>query len=258
MSQTAYPLYSAKGLHGSKADSRFDSVITLLANGAVPIGRGVFAALAQERQGRLPVANQVVILDDAGTFTAGDIVTTVNGTAVTTSFDTDKDTTMAAHAAALLAGITDAVSCAYVAGSHTITLTLANTNIASCVTDVSGITGTMTITSETISTTDTAAKCLGIAIQNGVLVADSNGLVSYADTEAMSIVQEGSVYLYPEETVTTDSAVYVRITANGASKPVGGFGGSADSGKCVLLAGARWELGGTTTEVAKLTVNLPQ
>lgn len=258
MSQTSYPLYSAKGLHGSKADSRFDSVITLIANGAVPIGRAVLGATGLERQGRLPVANQVVILDDAGTYTAGDIVTTVNGTAITTSFDTDKDTTMAAHAAALLAGITDAASCAYVAGSHTITLTLNNTNITSCVTDISGITGTMTITSETIGTTDTAAKCSGIAIQNGTLIADANGLVAYADTEAMSVVQEGSVYLYPEETVTTDSSVYMRITADGASKPVGGFGASADSGKCVLLPGARWELGGSTTEVAKLTVNLPQ
>lgn len=258
MSQTSYPLYSAKGLHGTKADSRFDSVITLQAHNTVPIGRAVFGATNYEQLGRLPVQNQVVITDDAGTFTAGDIVTTVNGTAITTSFDTDKDTTMAAHAAALLAGITDAASCAYVAGSHTITLILNNTDIASCVTDVSGITGTMTISSEVISTTDTAAKCLGVAIQNGTLIPDSDGVVKYVDTEAMSVVQEGAVYLYPEETVTSDSAVYVRITANGVSKPVGGFGGSADSGKCVTLPGARWALGGGTSEVAKLTLNLPQ
>lgn len=257
MSQTSYSLYSAKGLHGSKADARFDSVITLLANGAIPIGRGIFKMTGNERQGRLPVANQVVITDDAGTFTAGDIVTTVNGTAITTSFNTDKDTTMAAHAADLLAGITDALSCAYVAGSHTITLILKNTDIVASV-DVSGITGTMTISSVVTSTTDVAADCLGVCINTGSMEQDSAGLIAYADTDPMSVVQEGAVYLYPEETVTTDSSVYVRITANGTSKPVGGFGASADSGKCVLLPGARWSSNGSTSEVAKLTLNLPQ
>lgn len=257
MSQTSYSLYMEKGMHGSKADSRFDAVISLIALGDIPIGRAVFQATGLEQSGRLPAINQVVITDDAGTFTAGDIVTTVNGIAVTTSFDTDKDTTMAAHAADILAAITDMASAVYAAGSHTITLVSNNTDLVVTV-DVSGITGTMTISSVVTSTTDTAAKCAGVCIQDGTLLQDANGLVQYVLNDVMSIIQQGALYLYPEETVTVDSAVYVRITDGGAGYPVGGFGASADSGKCVVLPGARWAMGGSTTEVAKLELNLPQ
>jgi hypothetical protein len=246
-----------KGMHGSKADSRFDAVISLISMGNIPIGRGVIQATALEQSGRLPAINQAVITDDGDTYTAGDIVTTVNGTAVTTSFDTDKNTTLTAHAADILAAIDDLSSCAYVAGSHTITLISKNTDLAVTV-DISGITGDMSISSVVLSTTDTAAKCAGVCIQDGTLLQDSNGLVQYVEDDVMSVVQQGAVYLYPEETVTVDSTVYFRITDGGTGKPVGGFGASADSGKCVTLPGARWAMGGGTSEVAKLELNLPQ
>lgn len=257
MSQTSYSLYMDKGMHGSKADSRFDAVISLISLGDIPIGRGIIQATGLEQSGRLPAINQVVITDDAGTYTAGDIVVTVNGTAVTESFDTDKDTTLTNLAASILAAITDLASCAYVAGSHTITLISNNTDLTVTV-DVTGITGTMTISSIVTSTTDTAAKCAGVCIQNGTLLQNSAGLVQYVEDDVMSVVQQGAVYLYPEEAVTVDSAVYFRITDGGTGKPVGGFGASADSGKCVVLPGARWAMSGSTTEVAKLELNLPQ
>ena len=60
-----------------------------------------------------------------------------------------------------------------------------NTAIATCVTSVAGITGTMTITSETISTNDAAADVIGACINNGTLLQDADGLVQYAEDDVI-------------------------------------------------------------------------
>ena len=85
-----------------------------------------------------------IITDNAGVFTAGNIVVTVNGTAVTQAYTTNKDTTLTALAAKIqaLSSVTTAV---YSSVNHTITITPeANTPI-SVVTNVTGITGSMTM-----------------------------------------------------------------------------------------------------------------
>lgn len=256
MSQTSYNQTYAKGYEGMLADSRIKIVETYQATEALKPGRAVVKVYGEENQCRLPAETQSVILDSAGTFTAGDIVTTVNGTEITTAFDTDKDTTMTAHAAAIQAGVADVYSAVYASGAHTITIKTRNTAVVATV-DVSGITGTMTITSVTASSLDVAADVRGLAVNPGNIEQDANGLVTYAATDAVSVLTQGALYVLPEETVTPDSAVYVRMQANGTKLP-GMFGASSDSGKCVLLPGARWVEGGTTTTVAKLVINLPQ
>jgi hypothetical protein len=257
MSQTAYSQSFVAGYPGMKADSRIDVVESLQAAVAIPLARAVVKMYGKQEQCRLPVDLQAVILDDAGTFTAGSIVTTVNGTVITTAWATNKDTTMAAHAAAILAGVADALSCAYSSGSHTITLVMKNTHLATVVTSVAGITGTMTISSTTITSTDVAANVRGIALNPGNLVQASDGTVQYAVNDAVSVLAQGTVYVLPEEVVTTDDPVYVRMVANSTKLP-GMFGKSADSGKCLLLPGAKWLRGGTTSLCAVLSINLPQ
>jgi len=184
-------------------------------------------------------------------------VTTVNGVAITTNWATNKDTTMTAHAAAILAGITDALSCVHSTSGHTITLIMKNTHLATVVTSVAGITGNMTITSTTITSTDVAASVRGIALNPGNLVQASDGTVQYAVNDAVSVLAQGAAYVLPEETVTTDDPVYVRMVVNSTKLP-GMFGKSSDSGKCLLLPGARWLRGGTTSLCAVLSINLPQ
>lgn len=256
MSQTSYTQTFVKGFEGMLADSRENLISTLQAAVAIKPGRGVIKMYGVENQCRLPVVNQVVITDDAGTFTAGDIVTTINGTAITTTFGTDKNTTMTAHAAAIQAGVAGVYSAVYSSGSHTITVKSRNTDISACATDVSGITGTMTISSEVATSLDTAAMLVGAAVNPGAIEQVSN-VVEIAATSAVSVLEEGAIYVLPEETVTSDDDVYLRVQTNGVKLP-GMFGTSADSGKCVLLSGARWVEGGTTTTVAKLQLNLPQ
>lgn len=259
MSQTSYGLTMARGLPGMKADNRMTIVETLIAAVIIPLARAVFAMYGYERQGRLPVSNQVVITDNAGTFTEGSISTVINGgTPVTTAWVTDKNATLTAHALALSL-LTDVLSCVYASGTHTITLIMKNTHLATSVTTLAALgTGTITISSEVISTTDTAAKCRGIALNPGTLIQDSTGLVQYAVNDAVSVLTAGAIYVLPEEAVTTDDTVYVRLVDGGAGKPVGGFGKSSDSGKCVTLPGAKWIMGGSTTVVAVLSINLPQ
>jgi DNA-binding transcriptional regulator YdaS (Cro superfamily) len=263
MSQTAYGQTFVKGYEGILADSRKNLISSLQAAVAITPGRGVVKMYGKENQCRLPCATKLVITDNGGTYTAGAlasvIVTSVASYTINSSWATDKDTGMAAHAAAILAGIPDALSCTYVGGStHTITLILKNSSVVSSATAVTGITGNMTISSETITSADTAAMLVGVAINPGTVEQTSAGVVAIAATEAVSVMEEGAIYVIPEETVTSDDDVYFRVQTN-STKLAGMFGTSADSGKCVLLSGARWVEGGTgLSTVAKLQLNLPQ
>jgi hypothetical protein len=253
MSQTSYPLSLVKGLNGSKADSRFDFVESMQALGNIPVGRGVSKVYGNDTQVTLPVENNVVILDDAGTFTAGSIATTINGTVVTTNWITDKNTTMTAHAAAIQAAAPAGVySAVHSTGSHTITIKSSNATLVVTV-SVAGVTGTMTISSITASSINTFA---GIAINSGTIEQTSAGVVQYTTGMAVCVLRQGAAYILPEEVVTSDDAVYFRIQINGAKLP-GMFGKSADSGKCIVVSNARWVESGTTTTVAKLELLMP-
>lgn len=255
--QTSYNLNQPKGINGQKADMQLDLVESLTAAVAIPVARGVVKSYGSDNMCRLPTDNSSVILDDAGTFTAGSISATINGTVITQAWGTDKNTTMTALAAAIQAGGVGVYSAVYNSGAHTITLLSRNTGLTVTV-DVSGITGTMTITSITGTTTDVIGSLAGVALHTHTLIPNAvAGEVQYDATETVNVLRQGAVYVIPEETVTSDDAVYWRIRANGVSKPVGGFGKSADSGKCVAVPNARWAEGGTTTVVAKLEINLP-
>jgi hypothetical protein len=256
MSQTSYTQTFVKGFEGMLADSRENLISTLQAAVAIKPGRGVVKMYGVENQCRLPVANQAVLTDDAGTFTAGSIAVTVNGTVITQAWGTDKNTTMTALAAAIQAGVTGVYSAVYSSGSHTITLKARNIAVTA-VADLSGVTGTMALMPSVSTSLDTAAMLVGVAVNPGAIEQVSN-VVEIAATAAVSVLEEGAIYVIPEETVTADDVVYLRVQDN-STKLVGMFGKSADSGKCVLLSGARWVEGGTgLSTVAKLQLNLPQ
>ncbi len=163
--QTSYTDEFTAALAGQLADSRFKHTDSKTAQDVMPFGVVAGQVSGQPDQTRLPIANTAVILDDAGTFTAGSIVSVVAGVTVTTAFTSDKDTSMAAHATAiaLLDFITSAT---YVGGStHTITVVAAANVNLTLTTSVAAVTGTMTITSTTFAMTD---DILGI-VQRGTI-----------------------------------------------------------------------------------------
>jgi hypothetical protein len=257
MPQISYSQDLDKGKPGMKADSRFDIVSSLIAAVIIPLARGVFKMYGQQNRCRLPVANQVVLTDDAGTYTAGSIAATINGQTITQAYSSNKNDTLTALAAAIQAGVTGVYSAVYSSGSHTITIKSRNTDISATTVDISGVTGTMAAVTAVASCLDTIAEFVGIALDPGNLVQDSSGLCQYVADDVVSVGEQVAVYLYPEETVTSDDDVYVRIQTNGAKLP-GMFGTSSDSSKCLAVTGARWAEGGDTTHLAKLILNLPQ
>jgi hypothetical protein len=254
--QTSYEFGFPRAINGMLADSRSNTCVSKQMVVATGFGLGVFKQYASDQQARLPVENQCVITDSAGTFTAGSIVTTVNGTAITTNFGTDKDTTMTAHAAAIAAGVANVSSCAYSAGSHTITIQTRNTALVVTV-SVAGVTGTMTISSVTNTSLDAATNFLGVTVFDTAREqAYLTGVTQLAATECGSIITNGAIYVQCEETVTSDDAVYVRTMADGA-KLAGMFGKTSVSGKTVALTNCRFAEGGGTTQQAKLVINNP-
>lgn len=119
------------------------------------------------------------LTDDAGTYTAGDITVTVNGTDVVESFSVDKDTTLTALAASIqaLASVSTAV---YSSVAHTIVITPATGYVLGIVADLTAITGSMTMTLSA-----TATEAITDALNN-IVQSDDDwfGLVCITRTQA--------------------------------------------------------------------------
>jgi hypothetical protein len=163
--QTSYGTDYDQALAGMKESSRRDDyVISRTAQEVTPFGVVATEVSGQPDQCRLPIANTAVILDDGGTWTAGNLVVVVNGVTLTVAFDTDKATSMAAVAAAIQA-LSFITSATYAGGSDTITVVAAANVALSITVDVSGITGTMTITSITYALTD---SILGFSVRDTI------------------------------------------------------------------------------------------
>jgi hypothetical protein len=95
----------------------------------------------------------IIITENAGTYTAGTITGLVNGHAISIAYDTDKATTLGNLATAIAAvdGITSAV---YAANAITVVPDAAT--VASISLDVTAVAGTMTIIYSTVETEDSA------------------------------------------------------------------------------------------------------
>jgi hypothetical protein len=189
-------------------------------------GVAVGSVSGQPDQGRPPISNTAVILDDGGTWTAGDLVSVVNGVTVTTTFATDKATSMAAHAAAIQA-LGFITSATYSSGDNTITIVAAANVHLSVTTSVAGITGNMTITSTTYGMTD---DILGVAridtIESGSYRAFGNdrGVATLSgDAITTSDTVDGSVngVAIAQVTYATSEANTLQLVAN-AIKAIAG------------------------------------
>lgn len=90
---------------------------------------------------------------------------------------------------------------------------------------------------------------------------DSLNRYGYPTERQIPIVKEAIIYVYCEENIAINDAVYVRHTANGAGKlNVGtGFRNDADTATCDLIpsSNARWVTNGTAGSFAQLSITLP-
>lgn len=263
MAQLSYSSSLTEKVVGNFADGNDSKVATKICSGNVPVGRGVVKMYGVAKGVRLPQVTKCVILNSGGTFTAGNIVTAVTVTTpnaaattstITTAFDTDKNTSMTAHAAAILAGVAGLLSCAYDSSGHTITLTSKNDTLSGVATTPG--TGTMTITSYTYTSADTAAMFNGVLLNDGTIEQTSAGVVQREEGEVCNVVYDGSMVVYAEEAVSPDSSVYLRTKTNSAKLP-GYFGVTSTSGETVVLTGVKWGSSTSAAGPATLVLNLP-
>ena len=266
MAQTSVNLNQGKAIVGMLADLGNHYVESRNAvDEAIPYGRGVMRPLGLPYNVRLPKENQLVITDNAGTFTAGSIVTTLmhgatpTTTVITTAWTGSKDATLTAHAAAILAAVGDAYSCAYDSVAHTITLVMSSEDLTSGATVITG--GgydTASVSSSTVSRAGTTANFEGVAVM------DHNreqqlvtGTTAYAINEPVNVLRKGNVYVKVEEAVTPDDTVYLRIKTNGTALR-GNFAKSSHSSECIAITGAKFADSSDTDSIVKLEINLPQ
>ncbi len=154
MPQLAYPQNMPVAFAGMKADSGDDRVDSAAAIECMLFGvLGVYDRAANRIA--LPRPNVVVITEDAGTFTAGNITTVVNGVTVTTAWGVSKAATMTQHAVDIqaLAFVLTAVSAA---PNLTVTA-IPGVGLWQCAMDFTQVTGTMAAATYVNQVTDQTA-----------------------------------------------------------------------------------------------------
>jgi hypothetical protein len=149
-----FPTNRVRGLPGAPADLNSTPEESLIALEAIAPGLGIVRMVGNSSFCRLPQANVVTLLDDAGAYTSGTIAGTVNGFAVTAAYNASKDQTLTDFATAIQA-LNSVLTAVYTGGTtHTIVITAVN-NEALVVVTPTGMVGGMTFTSNLRSTGDT-------------------------------------------------------------------------------------------------------
>jgi len=256
MPQLSYGQEMDAAFAGMKADSRFDEVESFCAQEAIDFGVGVVKSDANPAtEVRLPNITQIVLTDNAGTFTAGDVGVTVNGTVVTETFATDKATTMTNLAASIQA--LDTVKTAvYNNGAHTITIVAANDVNLVVSTDVTAVTGSMTFAAPVGTCADTFR---GIALHTHqdnrtmpVLGSSVFGATGYEAGAAVNVLRKGVAWVVVADAVALDAAVYLIPGATTNAQ----FTDETTSPN-ILVPTAKFRSSTSGAGIAKVEINIP-
>ena len=227
--QTNYDSDLVRGVAGQKANARHDDyVMSRAAEEVTPFGVVVASVSGSPEKGRPPIANTGVILDDGGTWTATNYTIVVCGVTVTQVWGTSKAVDMAAIATAIQA--LDFITTAAYAGTSLTIVAKANVNLT-LTTDVTALTGTMTITSITYAMTD---RLLGLSVRDTIEAGSSRvdindrAVATLAnDALAGSDIVNGTVNGVAITAITyaTSEAVTLQLVAN-AIKTIAGVNGA--------------------------------
>lgn len=226
MVQLNYDTDFTQALAGTRVDAGVDYVISRAAQEIIPFGVVIGSVAGQADQCRAPIANSIVVTDDGGAWTALDLVVVISGVTITTTFSSNKATSMALVATNIAA--LDFISTAvYDSGNDIITI-VARDNVALSVTvDVSGITGNMTIDSIVASMTD---RVLGISLRDTIEAGSSRVEVNdralftlSGDVLASSDTVNGVIngVALTEVTFATSEAVTLQLVANAIKRVAG-------------------------------------
>jgi len=260
--QTSYNYLMAQAAAaGQIYDIGFNNVLSpVSALENIPIGLGVAKVIGQDMQVRLPHLDIVAVAASTALVASNSTVVTLNGIALTpVVYATSNAATLAAIAALIAAQpfIASAVS----NGTDTITITAQQGFPVSAVFVTTAGAGQPTWT-DTYSS-DSVFYGVALYIQNKMNLLGPQGSAGgapYFPGDAVPCMTRGRVWVTVENTVTSDSPVYWRITPTLANPQVGGFRSDSDSGNAILLpatTGIRWILGATAGNLAVLDINQP-
>lgn len=258
--QTSYPLYMTVGSAGQLYDLSFNNVfspVTPLNN--IPMGVGVSKVIGQDMQVRLPWVDIVAVTASIPLVTGNSTVVTLNGIALTpVVYATSNAATLTAIAALIAAqpGIATAVS----NGTDTITIT-ADQGLPVLATFVTtGGAGQPVWTS--VYSNDNVFYGIALYIQNKQNLLGPQGSAGgspYYPGDPVPVLTRGQVYVTTENTMTSDSPIYWRITPTVSFPVVGGFRSDSDGGNAILLSSSqiRCIIGASAGGLAVLDINQP-
>lgn len=257
MPQTTYNLEQGTAFAGLVADSRNKVIESASAVNAIDFGAGVVASDENAQYGvRTPCATTYIITDDAGAYTAGAIIVTINGVEATAVYNADKNTTLGDLATAIQA-LDDVLTAVYASGPHTITITHANdVNIATASIDITAITGAMTISSDVITSTDSLIRGVAVAVAKdnrqmpvvGALTFLADG---YLNTETVNVLTQGKIWVDVADAVVIDSAVYLIVLGANRGKFTDETSGN------IALPTATFKQATTGSGLAPVVFNMP-
>ena len=264
MPQLVYNFLMDVASAGTIYDLGFNNVMSFLsAVEPIPVGLGVGKVIGADYQVQLPHLDQSVLTATIDLVTSNSTVVTVNGVALSpVVFSVDNATTMAAIAAAI-AGAAN-VQSAVVTSAHVITAKADPGFTISLSAVTTGGSGQPTWSQ--VQSTLEYFYGVSLYIQNKANLLGpqgSNGASPYFVGDVVPTMTRGRVWVFPENTVTSDSSVYWRVAPNGGNLQVGSFRGDSDSSTAILISGpgtgVRWVLGNGSTQgnLAVLEVNLP-
>lgn len=268
--QNSYNFNMPIGVLGRIADCGFKNTLSPMCLEAIPAGIGVVKPLNLDYKIMLPRTDTGSVALSADLITANVVNATVNGVAITpVTYVTSHLATMQAVANAIAA--IPSVQSAIVGGVSNRTITvISNVGTATAITVFTVTLGASQAT-PTI-TTGQSGTFFGVtqAIYNkanayipdlGPNLTLSSGIASpYFTGQVAPTLTQGRIYVMPETIVTSNSSVYMRVSANGANTQLGAFRGDSDSGSCVLIpvTQAVWREGnGTVGDLAVLELNIP-
>jgi hypothetical protein len=272
--QSSYSMYFTQAILGMQAIAgEVGKKISRIAKGIIYYGRAVVQSRLYDGICRLPRQNKFTVTFSGGTtWTAGSIESVIthgyikNGETdastedetVTTAWDTDYATTLAAHAADIKNALADCFSCEYAANVITFVGDCEDiTAVTTTVTASGAYDSTITATEVVGLTEDVAKDGLGISFLTHNRQQQINGVTYYMDTEPTNIAHSTTVWVYAEEAVAPSDTVYMRLITNGV-KYAGYFGKSSDSGKCVSLYNAKFAATTTAAGLVPFEVIFPQ
>jgi len=259
--QLSYDNLMTNGSAGELADCGFKNVLSPQCSEEMPIGLGVAKVVGSDYKVRLPHQNLSTIVFDADLVTSNVINGDVNGVAISpVTFSTNHLTTMNLIKAEL-EGL-DAVESATVGGSGNRTLTVVAAEDAVAVFLENWVV-TLGAGQAGVTLSNTSSDSLyGIGLrtqnkENLYASTGSNGVAPYYVGDCVSMLTKGRVFVAVEDTLDSDSDVYVRFYANGANTQLGSFRSDADSGTALACADCVWRVGASAGALAVLEINKP-